>query len=144
MIYVFSTAAGRDALNSPEARPFEVNQIGVNGITGKGVKIVWTAIEGCREIKIPVDIYHEAHYDHEADTSTKGKCAVFVVKEMLKRGLITFPILTQEVSDKDLQIRGTDLTVMSCDLKIQIKCDAWASDFGLRLQTAECNPYQRH
>lgn len=143
MIYVFPTSAGRDALNSSLAKPFEAGQVGVNGITGKGVKVPWSAIGDCREIKIPSDIYYAAHYDHEADTSAKGASAVFVVKEMMKRGLISFPILTQEVSDKDMQIRGTDLTVTSCNLKIQIKCDAWASDFGIRLQTSECNPMKK-
>jgi hypothetical protein len=143
MVYVFSTAAGRAALNHPSAEPFTAAQQSVSGITGKGVKVRWNYIEGCREIQIPGDIFLGAHYDPEDDTSARGRSAVYVVKEMLKRGLIQFPALVQEITDRDMQIKGTDLTIAACSIKLQIKCDAWATDYGLRLQTAECNPLKR-
>ena len=142
-VYVFKTSDGVLALSSPYATPFSASQKGVQIITGKGVKVPWLAINGCYEIEIPGDILIGAKYIHEESTFYKGRCAIYVVTKMMARGLICLPTIVQEVEERDMQMKGKDMIVV-CKTAIQVKCDAWATDYGISLQTAECNPFGLH
>jgi hypothetical protein len=82
---------------------------------------------------------------HES-TGTKGQKAVYVVHEMLKRGLIPIKQNIETITEQDMQISGTDIIVHS-NIRIQVKCDwkAGTKELGgtgnLFIQTAECNPF---
>lgn len=148
-VYVFPTQNGRYAAEFGNGKPFEATQPGVSGITGKGVKVPWKDIMGCREIKIPQDTYQECFPEYSAspkkedDPSSKGRAAVFLAMEMLARGQITLPTVVNEIAREDMQLKGTDLVVTQA-AKIQVKCDWWGGKWGLALQTAERNPLARH
>ncbi len=140
---MFPTASGKKAIAHPSARSFSAGQQGTGIITGTGKKIAWRFVDGCVELPIPIDILAEVRFKKDASTTEKGAKAVQVVSAMLRRGLIQLPVRIHEVQDKDLQIQGQDMIVF-CKIAIQVKCDYWAAEYGLSLQTAECNPFGRH
>lgn len=150
--FVFSTNAGRNAIKD-KTRDQSVNTYTGKIVTAKGYPIPPDKIDDCLSILIPPDIFAEAKFSAgqwDEDTSTKGKRAIFVVREMLKRGLIPLNIQISEVTDKDIQISGTDISVTGLRNKIQVKCD-WAAGpryeggtGNLFIQVAECNPYKMH
>ena len=62
---------------------------------------------------------------------------------MLKKNLIPVAFHIQEVTDRTMQISGTDILV-SARYKIQVKCDWRVGDTGnIYLQTQERNPLKR-
>lgn len=101
-------------------------------------------IRGINIIKIPRDIFSSAGFTVKAEgTSEKGSRAVYCVKEMLKRNLIPFAFNVDEITDRTMQISGTDILV-SARYRIQIKCDWAIGETGnIYLQTQECNPFKR-
>jgi len=142
-LYVFPTKAGRKALTRPHNYyKFEVSQPGAAFITGVGYKVPWRDIDGCIEICIPQDILDAVDFDKNDSTTEKGRKAVQVTKEMFRRGLIVLPALISEIDDKGLQMKGHDIIIVS-NVSYQIKCDYWAARYGIALQTAECNPFNR-
>jgi len=120
-------------------------------VTAKGYPVPIYDIPGIKEIKIPDDLYHQFPISRNVRMSTgeKGKRAVSIVKEMLKRQLINLPVGITEISEKTMQIQGTDI-IITTRLKLQIKCDwlAGMKDFGgsgnVYLQVQECNPLGIH
>lgn len=146
-IYVFPTQAGRDALEREQLRSElkRGGQPGVNGHTYEGYAVPISSIDNIQSILIPIDIYQKTPIYREMTTTEKGTRAVYVVVEMLKRQLIKLPINVSLVSDKDMQIQGTDILIHS-RLRLQVKCDYLAGERqfngtgNLFIQTAECNP----
>lgn len=145
-IYVFKTSDGVRALSSTDC----VKQVRTgNFITANGKPVPLNSIQGCATIEIPSDIFALAKFLEDDTTSGKGNKAVFVVKEMLKRGLIPITATPEEITDRDLQIQGTDI-IITARARIQVKCDwrAGHREFGgtgnLFLQISECNPHKMH
>lgn len=153
----FPTASGRKII---EAKVTAQNANGItyshdgmkevktNGIpTAVGYPVPISQIEGVSQILIPLDIHRKYAGADMSSTSSKGKIAVAVVLDMLKRFLIPLPLTYSEVDDKALQIKGQDIIVNS-NLRIQVKMDMRAgptSNGGtgnIYLQVGECNPYK--
>ena len=138
-IYVFPTSSAKEVLiDGHHWRPFEVSQAGTNVITGTGYKVPWNRIPGCQQIAIPRDILAKVAFDNRAATSEKGRKAEQVANEMRIRGLIVFQPQLFEIKDKEAQIRGLDFSEKGTTF--QVKCDYWATEWGISLQTHECNP----
>jgi len=88
-------------------------------------------------------------YSFCSDTSIKGKWAVDIVKHSLKLGMVPFRFKVNEITDKDMQLKGKDIIAIS-SFSIQVKCDwkAGPKEKGgtgnLFIQTHECNPLGKH
>ena len=96
------------------------------------------------QIEIPVEFWIDIR--ENMTTGEKGRRAVELVANMLEAGKVPLEVKPQEVKDKALQIKGTDITVTS-DTKIQVKCDYNSGHKGtgnLFLQVEECNPLGEH
>lgn len=143
-VYTFLPKAGIEAIKShPEIVQKAAFQAGVNFATAKGYPMPISFIDGIQSMKIPQHIFMDANFLLSDNTSIKGNKAVFVVKEMLKRNLIPFTFNVDEVTDRTMQIQGTDILV-SAKYRIQIKCDWRIGETGnIYLQTQECNPLKR-
>ena len=88
-------------------------------------------------------------YSFCSDTSIKGQWAVDIVKHSLKLGMVPFKFKVDEITDKDLQIKGKDIIAVN-SFSIQVKCD-WSAGpkekggtGNLYIQTHECNPHGKH
>jgi len=142
--YVFLPECGMSAINQhPEIAGKPAYQNGVNGSTAFGYPMPIKYIAGISGIKIPQHVFMDADFRESDNTTQKGNKAVYCVKEMLKKNLIPVAFHIQEVTDRTMQISGTDILV-SARYKIQVKCDWRAGDTGnLYLQTKERNPLKR-
>lgn len=140
-LYIFETQRGVEAIKRhPEIGIRKAYQPGVSIATAEGYAMPIKHIDGMRQIKIPQFIFEEANFLKSDSTSDKGRKAVFVVTEMMKRNLVPLSFKIDEITDRTMQIRGTDILV-SLRHKIQVKCDWRAGETGnVYLQTAEINP----
>lgn len=147
-IYVYRTKDGLAAINKRNypVKPAYQGEI----LTAKGYLVPPEDIGGCLRIPIPPLTFYKAKFPKvkwSGSTSSKGRSAVSVVKQMLKDKLIPIKINITEVNDLDMQIKGIDITVKT-EIKIQVKCDwsAGPKNLGgtgnLYLQIAESNPYK--
>jgi hypothetical protein len=152
-VYFFPTEAGIDAIISNRDqdgqymyRSATAKQNGM--VTANGFLVPPDDIDGCIQIPIPDDLFVTANFGTNPKyltTSERGQKAVFVVKEMLRRGLIPLPMIVEEITNKNIQIKGKDV-ISTLDADIQIKCDwrAGPRHLGgtgnLYLQVQERNP----
>lgn len=144
-VYVFTPKAARQAIQQhPEVRTKKAFQNGVDFATANGYPMPARFIEDLKAIKIPQHIFTEANFLQGDNTSAKGNKAVFVVKEMLRLNLIPFAFNVDEITDRTMQIQGTDILV-SAKYRIQIKCDWRIGETGnVYLQTHERNPLKQY
>lgn len=142
IVYVFPTFRGIEAIRryTPELRL--AGQPGVSGPTGQGflVKTEWIM----DLVRVPFSEPFWPCFDMEMSTSEKGSLAVEVVCFLMGEGKFPFWLKAGETTNKDLQIRGTDI-VVSCKKRVQVKCDWRGGDRpkgsgNLFLQKAERNP----
>lgn len=143
LAFAFPTAAAVRALAGRDYPQFQAGQSGTNRITGAGFKVPPEDIPGCQEIEIPDDLLVSYPCAHDDSPPVKGRQAVNIAIGLLRRGLVLLPLLSREVEDADIQIQGVNLIITS-RLRLQVKCDWWAARTGLRLQTAERNPFGYH
>jgi len=146
-IYVFPTKNGINAIKDNDPIVVNAGQEGVIGATATGwlVKPEW--IEDIRRIKFYSWVGWEL-CNREMSTNKKGEFAVACVLELMRIG--RFPMWMEEEEDKrkDVQIKGTDITVF-IKKRIQVKCDYDAGEKPLGtgylfLQKSERNPLKRH
>lgn len=144
-VYVYRTEDGRQLANSGKYRSLPVKTQGI--VTAEGYIIPPRDIPGCRAIDIPE---HYRNSIRETDnTSEKGRKAVEIVSFLLTNGLFPIGMQPRVITETDLQIEGTDITVHA-QARIQVKCDykAGCKDHGgtgnLFIQTAECNPFKQY
>lgn len=144
--YIFPTKCGREAVLSGLGEKFEASQKGTNKTTGKGRKINWKLIKDCKEIKIPDGWLENVGYKKETffhkSTSEKGRAAEQISEMLLRGGHVPLPLESKFITNKDIQKRGKDF-VVKARICIESKCDSWGGHTGLRLQTAEINPFKR-
>jgi len=141
-VYVFPTEAGQDVIKSGKykARAAYTGQVQ----TASGFAIPVGDIRAMKSVKIPNDIFFAARFDERDNTSAKGNKAVFVVSEMIKRGELPIIATPGEITDKDLQIQGTDILV-TAKCRIQVKCDWRAGQTrNVYLQVAERNLFKMY
>lgn len=153
-IYVFPTEAGFRAVVHAQKSKEQLKsatQPGVNHVTSRGYVVPVSRIDEIREILIPHDIYSTCVIAQYDSTSMKGKKALVIVVDMLKSNMISLPLQIGIVTDKDIQIRGGDITIQS-KLVLQVKCDYKGGSKkhnkqvtgNLYLEVEECNPLGRY
>lgn len=144
-VYLFPTEEGSKALKVGfyPLRTVTTGSI----ITAQGYAIPTSHIKNIYYIKIPTNIIDKEKIYITDSTKIKGDKAVNIVKMMLLARLIPLPMTVDEITDKNIQIDGTDIIVKRGDIKIQVKCDYKAGSPGTNnifLQISECNPNKIH
>ena len=147
--YTFPTQNGIDAIDTglyPERLAF---QDGITYPTARGYCIPPEDIKECEVHIIPNCIWEKYEFKNSDSCKKKGRMSALLTETMLKLGLIRFPIIPQEIIDKDTQIKGIDM-INVANYKIQVKCDykGGLKELGgtgnLFLQTHELNPLNIH
>lgn len=136
-VYVFPTESGRQAIKrgNIQGRPAYTGTT----ISAFGYPVPYKTISGIQQIKIPQWIFEQENFMQADSTSEKGRKAVNIVKEMILRGLVAVSLKPVEITEKNMQIKGTDIHV-TANCKIQVKCDWRAGETGnVYLQVAERN-----
>lgn len=147
-VYIYSTKLGLGIIAQPNGYRLVPVYTG-NIQTAKGYLVPPGDIPGCEHVSIPDDVFVDVKFSIRDNTSEKGRKAVLVVRQMLKRGLLPIDLKVEEIDDEAIQISGTDI-IVSTKVKIQVKCDwkAGHRELGgtgnLFLQVAECNPLGMH
>lgn len=147
-VYVFPTRNGIKAIDAH--RPV-LRSAGQNGVVGKTADGYAVNVEWIEDLRVR-RLAHWPVWDNwekNLSTTEKGRRAVQVVCEMLKRGV--FPLWLNAFDDprQSVQIKGTDIVIFARK-KIQVKCDYSAGNGHpqctgrLFLQVAERNPLRRH
>jgi hypothetical protein len=146
-LYVYRTpiAAALLAANPNRYQRADAGQNGVQGRTGEGYLVPVREVPDAR--CLPFHSYDWSVFDPKDTTSEKGKKAVGVVTECLKRGRFPMFVDATESERSTLQIAGTDILVVH-KTRIQVKCDWLAGDGpgctgNLYIQIAERNPLRR-
>ena len=153
-VYFFPTQIALDAVigNRDQDGNYLYRKVPVNTngiVTAEGFLVPPRDIDECQNVEIPEDIFEMAEFRQFDTTSEKGRKALVVVKEMLKRQLLEMSLDVKEISDEDMQVSGADILVQ-LQARIQVKCDWNCGErkFGgtgnLFLQVAECNPWGQH
>lgn len=147
--FVFIFKSG-DAQTLLRQRTYPLRPAYTDGIrTALGPTPAWNDIPNIKSYRIPQDLLYHARQRNGQGTSEKGSAAVYVVTNMLVRGLIPINVQILEVDNKAEQIMGIDLRV-NASIKLQVKMDwkAGPKELGgsgnVYLQTQECNPFGRH
>lgn len=144
-VYLFTTEEGNKAISTGIYLLRSVTTGSI--ITAQGYAVPTSNIKDIHCIKIPVDIINTEKIQNTDSQKVKGDKAVNIVKKMLVIGVIQLPISVENITDKVMQIEGTDIIVKRPDVKIQVKCDFKAGYPGtnnLFLQISECNPNNVH
>lgn len=119
-IYVYQTRFGVEAVESGRyiQRPVYIN----GKLTAEGYLVPPMDIKSCIECEPKAYLWEVVSMNPKMTTSEKGRAAVSIAAEALRRGLVPIPVLIDEVTDYDTQIGGTDIIVHGGS-KIQVKCD---------------------
>jgi len=149
MVFVFKTRDGVEAAKGAEER--FAWQPGVNdGPTANGWVVPIESIIGLRTIRIPNWPAWAMFLGNENDPVEKGKIAVSIVLDLMKRAGFPFWVDAAESKDVNIQKHGTDIFV-GFKKMVQVKCDWTAGPKSIRgcsgnlyLQTAERNPLRRY
>ena len=144
MLFVYETETMRDAINNNRYMIRPAYQGSIK--TAEGYLVPSNS-----EFITPVDLppMKEEYKDRDADTSTKGKRALNVVSWCLKDGRIPFRFHVDEITDKEMQIKGNDVIALG-SFSIQVKADflAGPKDKGgsgnLFVQVRESNPHKKY
>ena len=161
-VYVFETKSGVRAIRESGLKRAEVYSAcakcwgdkpdclicGGKGkiLTALGHPIPVSAIPGVSEVSLPPAWWEKAGIDESQSTSEKGDRAVKIVTGMIKTGRFPFMVSHEFITDRDIQISGTDIRV-NLTLDVQVKCDFRGGDVALGgtgnlfIQTHESNPF---
>lgn len=143
-VYIYPTEAGIEAVFSGK-HPLAPAYTG-SIKTATGYLVPPGCISNCEVFKIPDKWWKRVNFKDFDNTTIKGEKAVRIVKNMIIKGMMpALKLKYEEVTEKDLQIEGTDIIIRS-KAKIQVKCDYKGGEGGtgnLFLQTSECNPLKR-
>lgn len=151
-VYVYPTQCGLNAISTGRYRLAAAHQPGVQVATAMGYLVPPFDIERCAGVSLRPAVWAAIQWK-ERSTYWKGRQATVLVMGMLKNGLFPIPALGTEITDRDLQIEGTDIIVRAGairqqDIVIQVKCDLPGGEppgsGSLYLQTQECNPFSIH
>lgn len=150
-VYVYPTSCGVEAIETGAHRLVPGYQPGWDGATAEGYLVPPEEIEHCVEVMFRDAAWNALRFRQDERTSAKGDKAVRLVKAMLKHGMLPLPTESQIVTERDMQITGTDIFVRANqlrkrDVRVQVKCDfvGGRRELGgsghLFLQIRECNP----
>ena len=147
-LYVFPTICAVRVMKNFEMKP--AFQDGVCGKTAEGYCVPPSAIENIRSLSISDDRLEG--FVEALTTTEKGNKAVEIVTAFLKAGRFPLWMEGEFVTEKSIQITGTDIAVGG-RWKIEVKCDFRASEEHgtphprctgkLYLQVAERNPMKK-
>jgi len=150
-IYLYPTQSGIDACDSGHFRKKPAYQPDEDDPTAEGYLVPPGEITHCISAPIQPNILRQAlaMIPDRCSTTRKGEVATKLVRHMLRHGKLAIPFQSLEVTDRKIQIDGTDL-IINCSIRIQVKCDWRGGDHSdtstgnLFLQVAERNPFNRH
>lgn len=153
-IYVFPSSSCHKAISVARKNKEPVKKAGQPGViltTSNGYAVPVYDIDQVVGIEIPDDVCKKHAFSANTDTSFKGRMAVLIVTEMLKRNLIPLPLQIKLIKDKTLQIKECDITIRS-SLVLQVKCDykggskahSKYATGNLYLETAERNYLKKY
>jgi len=143
-LYVYRTPIVATFLAENPGR-YQMRDAGQDGVRGRTAEGYIVPVREVPDIRcLPFHSYDWSVFAQKDTTSEKGKKAVAVVTECLKRGRLPMFVDATESECSTLQIKGTDILVVH-KTRIQVKCDWWAGDGlgcsgNLYIQTAERNP----
>ena len=154
-VYVYPTSCGLRAVETGNYPLVNAYQEGVEEPTATGHIVPPFDIEQCVSLTFRSTAWDYIGFLRNDNTSEKGDKAVKLVEGMLKQGLFPLPFLGREVTDRDIQIDGTDIIVNTNGndrgtLRLQVKCDYPGGEKGLGgtgnlfLQKTEQNPNKRY
>jgi len=143
MLFIYETIYMQNLLLNNSYRLVSAFQKGIE--TARGLLVPWDNSEFITITLPPLN----KRYSFCKNTSIKGQWAVDITKHALKKGLIPFKFKVDEITEKDMQIKGKDIIAIG-SFSIQVKCDwdAGPKEKGgtgnLFIQTHECNPFGNH
>lgn len=146
-VYVYKTNNGAEAIKLlPPTRERTVKTNGI--VTARGFLTKPSEINGIESLLLDEECLRNANILLYDTPTQKGNKAVMIARRLLGMGRFPLlPVTANLVTDKDLQIKGTDIEVtLSVSVRIQVKCD-YKGGVGngctgfLFLQTKECNPF---
>jgi len=154
-VYVYPTICGLRAIETGNYPIHNGYQKGVDEPTAKGYLVPPFDIEKCVGLVFRQIAWDTVRFSPDDTTTVKGQKAVRLVEALLKSGLFPVPFLGTEITDKDIQIEGTDIIVNlgigeEKSLHLQVKCDypGGERELGgtgnLFLQVAERNPMKHY
>lgn len=142
-VYVYPTQSGVYTVQSGSYKVVPAFQNGIK--TAEGYLVPPLHIPRIQVVEPPANYWNVVGFRDFDSLGSKGEKAVRLVKGLLINGL--FPLWTQGqvITEKSLQISGTDILVSS-SFKIQVKCDYKGGEGrnttgNLYLQISECNPF---
>ena len=151
-IYVFPTQCGIDALD--KGIPKNGYQTGIDYPTAYGKCVPPFAIKKCVALQVNPSVWEYWKFKETESTSEKGEKAAKLIKAMILEGMFPLPIAVgaRDELPMSIDIKGTDILVFIKGgiIRLQVKCDyrGGEKELGgtgnLYLQTAECNPLQKH
>jgi hypothetical protein len=151
-VYVYSTAAGVEAVASGKFTKVYGSQAGCMTPTSEGYLVPPFGIRGCAAVQINDAAWEHVNFLDSDSLSVKGRKAEKLIVAMVRSGLLPFPALSENITDAGMQISGGDIIVKlnafrKDDIIIQVKCDyrGGEKEFGgtgnLFLQVSESNPF---
>lgn len=149
-VYVYPTEEAIKTIQEGTFRKGQAKQIvdGREVVTGEGWLIPPKMIARCRCVDIPALWLDQIKLKKHENETARGYKAVRIVTLLLRNGWFPIFVDPKVVEGLDMQISGTDILVRG-NIRIQVKCDFNAGDRkgctgNLFIQTAECNPHQKH
>lgn len=146
-LYVYPTQSGVKAIRRGSYRKRPAYQQGLK--TAEGYLVPPEDIPGLFEVCPRADIWQLGECHEFMNTSEKGKAAVVIAMEAMRRGNVPIPLMAEEVSEFNAQVEGVDVIVRG-NARIQVKCDykggvkSLGGTGNLFLQVAESNPFKRY
>lgn len=119
-VYVYQTRYGVEVVKQGRYKQVPVFTDG--RLTARGYLVPPMDIKSCVECEPQSYLWEIVSLNPKMSTSEKGRAAVSIAAEALRRGLIPIPVLIDEVTDYNTQVGGTDIIVHGGS-KIQVKCD---------------------
>jgi len=116
-------------------------------LTALGFIVPVLMIPEIMDIGIPDSWCEEIGLEVSLSPEEKGRKAVSIITGLIKRGKFPFLASQKLITDRDIQINGTDIQVKLI-LSIQVKCDfrGGSTELGgtgnLFIQTHESNPFK--
>ena len=152
VVYVFPTESAQSIIANNSYRLVNGYQSNIDVPTAQGYLVPPFDITKCVGILLRPSVWDYLCFSADDSLSEKGQKATRLILQMLKQGLFPLAAIGTEITDKDLQVCGTDIiirpgAIAQREIIIQVKCDYPGGDRhlggtgNLFLQIQECNPF---
>lgn len=154
-VYVFRTEDALAVTDTGRYIQVQAYQPGWEEPTATGYLVPPFDIPNCVSVTVRPCAWERLNFSDADNLSTKGRKAMSLVSQMIRRGLFPLPFFEAADTSLALDINGEDITVTARSpeqqkLRIQVKCDypGGEKELGgsgnLFLQISECNPLGIH